>query len=128
MRYCKFDVVALIKDFEKNKRTLASVQEALLVARGYLNTPAAEGESRGEVETYVELLELREHEFRLYVDRVVLGLNDLPEVERNVIKWWLLDNWSDERILYETDIESEEDLRKIKAIALRKFHDVIMPN
>lgn len=127
MRYWEFDVCGLIADFEKNKRTLASVTEALMVARGYLKNPIGET-ARGEVEWYIEMLEMREAEFRMYTDKVILGLNDLPEIERNVLKWWLIDHYSDERIIYESGIENDKELRKIKTIALRKFKEVIMPN
>jgi hypothetical protein len=127
MRYWEFDVCGLIADFEKNKRTLASVNEALIVARGYLKNPIGET-AAGEVERYIEMLEMREAEFRMYTDKVILGLNDLPEIERNVLKWWLIDHYSDERIIYESGIENDKELQKIKTIALRKFKEVIMPN
>ena len=127
MRYWEFDVCGLIADFEKNKRTLASIGEALIVARGYLKNPIGET-TRGEVEWYIEMLEMREAEFRMYTDKVILGLNDLPEIERNVLKWWLIDHYSDERIVYESGIENVKELQKIKTIALRKFKEVIMPN
>lgn len=126
MKYWKFDVRSMIADFEKNKRTLASVTEALIVARGYLKNPM-DDDGRGEVERYVELLELREREYRMYTDMVILGLNDLPEIERNVLKWWLLEHWPNERILYETGIKNAAELDKIKAISLQRFHDVVMP-
>lgn len=130
MRYWQFDVCTLIADFEKNKRTLASVGEALTVARGWLKNPIDPiGETAtGEVERYIEMLEMREREFRMYTDMVILGLNDLPEIERNVLKWWLIEHYSDERIVYESGIENTDELRKIKIIALRKFKQIVMPN
>ena len=126
MKYWNFDVCALIKDFEKNKRTLASVEKALIVARGYLKNPIG-STTVGETERYIELLELRENEYRLYTDMVILGLNDLPEIERQVLKWWLIDHYSDDRIVYETGIKDVLELNKIKKLALAKFHDVVMP-
>lgn len=126
MKYWKFDVCALISDFEKNKKTLASVEEALNVARGYLRDPASET-TRGEVEGYVKMLELRRDEYEWYSDMVILGLNELPEVERNVLKWWLIDNWRDSEIMSNSGIKTKTELNRIKQISLAKFHDIVMP-
>lgn len=122
-----FDVCSLIADFEKNKRTLASIQEAMHVARGYIDNPIG-ATSRGDWEQYVSILELREAEYQMYVDMVIMGLNDLPEVERLVLQWWLIDHYDDERIRSHCGIKNLTELNKIKKLAVTRFTNVVMPD
>lgn len=127
MRYWTFDVCSLIADYEKNKRTLASIQEALRVGRGYIKHPIG-ATSRGDWEQYVGILELREAEYQMYVDMVILGMGDLPEIERLVLQMWLMDGRDDVYIIDHCGIKSGEELRKIKTIAITKFTNIVMPN
>jgi hypothetical protein len=127
MRYWTFDVCGLIGDYEKNKRTLTAIQEAMQVAEGYYNNPIG-ATSRGDWKQYLDVLVLRENEYQMYVDMVALGLNDLPEVERLVLRWWLIDGYSDSEIVSGCGIKSLEELKKIKKIALTKFTNIVMPN
>lgn len=118
---------SLIEDYEKNKRTLGAIQDAMRVAKGYCENPIG-ATSRGDWEQYMKVLQLRENEYQLYVDMVVLGLNDLPEVERLVLKFWLIDHYEDTDIISHCGIKNLEELRKIKKIALTKFTNIVMPN
>lgn len=127
MRYWTFDVCGLIADFEKNKRTLGAIQECIRVARGYYETPIG-STSRGDWEQYLKVLELRESEYQMYVDMVVLGFNDLPEVERLVLQFWLIDHFDDVEIISHCGIKNCEELKRIKKIALTKFTNIVMPN
>ena len=127
MRYWTFDVCNLIADYEKNKRTLGAIQEAMRVAKGYYETPIGTT-SRGDWEQYIKVLTLRENEYQMYVDMVVLGLNDLPEVERLVLTFWLIHHYDDVEIINHCGIASLEELKKIKKIALTKFTNIVMPN
>lgn len=127
MRYWTFDVCNLIADYEKNKRTLTAIQEALKVARGYIKNPIG-STSRGDWEQYCAILELREAEYNMYVDMVTLGLGDLPEVERLVLQWWLIGHHDDVDIIHDCGIKNLEELKKIKKIALTKFTNIVMPN
>lgn len=127
MRYWAFDVKALIADFNKNKRTLASIEEAITVCRGYL-TDSVEEIKTAEIQKYLDQLELKRTEYEWWVDMVILGLNELPEVEREVLSLWLIDHASDRTILTATGIENGYELNRIKNIALGKFHDVVLPN
>ena len=127
MRYWTFDVCNLIGDYPKNKRTLGAIQEAMRVAKGYCENPIG-STSRGDWKQYIEVLQLRENEYQLYVDMVVLGLNDLPEVERLVLKFWLIDHYDDADIVTHCGIKSLEELKKIKKIALTKFTNIVMPD
>lgn len=127
MRYWTFDVCGLIGDYEKNKRTLGAIKEAMRVAKGYYENPIG-ATSRGDWEQYIKVLELRQSEYQMYVDMVVLGLNDLPEVERLVLRFWLIDHYSDNEIVNHCGIKNLGELRKIKKIALTKFTNIVMPN
>ena len=127
MRYWHFDVCELIADYEKNKRTLVSIQEALRVGRGYIEHPIG-STSRGDWEQYVAILELREAEYQMYVNMVALGMGDLPEVERLVLQWWLIDHYEDDAIRQHCGIKNNQELKKIKKIALTKFTNIVMPN
>lgn len=127
MKYWTFDVCNLIADFEKNKRTLGAIQEAMRVARGYYENPIG-STSRGDWEQYLKVLELRENEYQLYVDMVVLGFNDLPEVERLVLQFWLMNHYDDVEIIRHCGIKNLEELKRIKKIALTKFTNIVMPN
>lgn len=127
MRYWTFDVCGLIGDYEKNKRTLGAIQEALKVARGYRDNPIG-ATSRGDWMQYISILELRENEYQMYVDMVILGLNDLPEVERLVLQFWLIKHFDDIDIVNHCGIKNLEELKKIKKIALTKFTNIVMPN
>ena len=127
MRYWTFDVCNLIADFEKNKRTLKAIQDAMRVAKGYYENPIGTT-SRGDWEQYLNVLTLRENEYQMYVDMVVLGLGDLPEVERLVLQFWLIDNYDDAEIISHCGIKNLEELKKIKKIALTKFTNIVMPN
>ena len=126
MKYWDFNVTNLIADFNKNQRTLAGITEGLEYTRRLLKDPLTE-KTEGEVQGYIRMLEMREAEYRWYTDMVILGLNELPEIERNVLKWWLLDHWKDEDIMDACGIRTGEELRRIKNISLTKFHDVVMP-
>ena len=127
MRYWTFDVCNLIADFEKNKRTLGAILEAKRVAKGYYENPIG-STSRGDWEQYLKVLELRENEYQMYVDMVILGFNDLPEVERMVLEFWLINHYDDVEIINHCGIASLEELKKIKKIALTKFTNIVMPN
>ena len=126
MKYWDFNVTNLIADFNKNQRTLAGITEGLEYTRRLLKDPLTE-KTEGEVQGYIRMLEMREAEYRWYTDMVILGLNELPEIERNVLKWWLLDHWKDEDIMEACGIRTGEELHRIKNISLTKFHDVVMP-
>lgn len=126
MKYWEFDAARLIADYNKNQKTLASVEEALIVARGFLKDNITDT-ARGETEKYIELLELREHEYQLYTDMVLLGMNELPEIERNILNWWLIERKDTETILYNTGIKNEVELNRIKEISLAKFKRIVMP-
>lgn len=126
MKYWEFKTQDLIADFDKNKRTLASVLEALGVVNGYVNDPANE-DRQGELEAYKHMLELRRDEYEWYVDMVVLGMNQLPEVERLVLRWWLIDRRRDAEIVELIGCGDVAELNKIKRISLRKFVEIIMP-
>ena len=127
MRYWTFDVCNLIADFEKNKRTLGAILEAKRVAKGYYENPIG-STSRGDWEQYLKVLELRENEYQMYVDMVILGFNDLPEVERMVLEFWLINHYDDVEIINHCGIQSLEELKKIKKIALTKFTNIVMPD
>lgn len=127
MRYWTFDVCNLIADYEKNRRTLGAIQEAMRVAKGYYDNPIG-STSRGDWKQYLDILTLRENEYQLYCDMVALGLNDLPEVERLVLKFWLIDHYNDYEIVEHCGIRSLEELKKIKKIALTKFTNIVMPD
>lgn len=127
MRYWTFDVVQLIADYEKNRKTLAAIQQTRRLAEKYVNSPLG-STTRGDWEQYLKVLDLRETEYQIYVDMVYLGLNDLPEVERLVLKLWLIDRIDDDKIVYQCGIESMGELKKIKKIALTKFTNIVMPN
>ena len=127
MRYWNFDVVQLIADYEKNRKTLAAIQETRRLADKYVKSPIG-ATTRGDWEQYIKVLDLRETEYQLYVDMVYMGLNDLPEVERLVIKYWLIDRFDDSEVLSRCGIESLAELKKIKKIALTKFTNIVMPN
>lgn len=127
MRYWTFDVCNLIADFEKNKRTLVAINEAMRVAKGYYENPIG-ATTRGDWEQYIKVLTLRQNEYQMYVDMVVLGFNDLPEVERLVLQFWLIDHFDDVEIVSHCGIKNLEELKKIKKIALTKFTNIVMPD
>lgn len=127
MRYWTFDVCGLIGDYKKNKRTLTAIQEAMRVAKGYHENPIG-STSRGDWEQYIKILRLRENEYQMYVDMVLLGLGDLPEVERLVLQLWLIDHYDDADIVAHCGIKNLEELKKIKKISLTKFTNIVMPD
>ena len=127
MRYWNFDVVQLIADYEKNRKTLAAIQETRRLADKYVKSPIG-ATTRGDWEQYIKVLDLRETEYQLYVDMVYMGLNDLPEVERLVIKYWLIDRLDDDKIVRQCGIKNLGELVKIKKLALTKFTNIVMPN
>lgn len=127
MRYWTFDVCGLIADYKKNKRTLEAIRDAMAVARGYYKNPIG-STSRGDWEQYLGVLELRENEYALYVNMVDIGLADLPEIERLVLEYWLIDHWDDADIVNNCGIKSLEELKKIKKISLTKFTNIVMPD
>ena len=127
MRYWTFDVCNLIADYPKNKRTLNAIQDAMRVAKGYYETPIGTT-SRGDWKQYIDILTLRENEYQMYVDMVRLGLGDLPEVERLVLQFWLIDHYDDVEIVSHCGIKNLEELKKIKKIALTKFTNIVMPD
>lgn len=127
MRYWSFDVCQLIADYSKNKKTLASIQEAKKVAEGYIENPIG-STSRGDWEQYLSVLLLRENEYQMYVDMVILGINDLPEIERLVLTMWLMDGMDDVYIIDHCGIKNGQELNRIKKLALTKFTNIVMPN
>lgn len=127
MRYWNFDVVQLISDYEKNRKTLQSIQETRKLGEKYRKNPIG-ATTRGDWDQYLEVLELREAEFQLYVDMVLTGLGDLPEVERLVLKYWLIDKVDDTVIVDLCGIKNLTELTKIKKMALVEFTNIVMPN
>ncbi len=127
MKYWKFDVCSLIGDYPNNKKRLIAIEEALQTARGYIENPIG-ATSRGDWEQYVKVLELRLNEYLMYVDMVELGFGGLPEVERLVLKYWLIDGYEDPVIVSHCGIKNLEELKKIKKISLTKFTNIVMPD
>jgi len=127
MRYWTFDVCQLIADYPKNKKTLASILEAKRVAEAYMKHPIG-ATTRGDWGQYLKILELREMEYAMYTDMVVMGLNDLPEVERLVLKYWLIEHMDDPMIVEMCGIKSISELTKIKKLAVTRFVNIVMPN
>lgn len=127
MKYWTFDVVQLIADYPENQKKLAAILEAKRVALGYLENPVG-ATSRGDWEQYLKILELRENEYQLYVDMVIMGINDLPEIERQILKWWLIDGYDDSTIISSLDIKNGTELNKLKKMALTRFTNLVMPN
>ena len=127
MRYWTFDVCSLIADFERNKKTLTAINDAVRLAEGYLENPIG-ATSRGDWQQYLDVLYLRREEYEMYVRMVSVGLGDLPEVERLVLTWWLIGNYDDSDIIEHCGIKNGQELKKIKKIALTKFTNIVMPN
>lgn len=127
MRYWTFDVCSLIADYEKNRRTLSTIKDAIKLSKEYLENPVG-ATTRGDWEQYLSILELREAEYELYCGMVANGLMDLPEVERLVLRWWLIDKYDDDYIIEHCGIKNTSELRKIKKIAITKFTNIVMPN
>lgn len=127
MRYWTFDVCTLIAEYEKNKKTLSAIYDAIKVAEGYLENPVG-ATSRGDWTQYLKILYLRRDEYEMYVSMVARGMSDLPEVERLVLQWWLIGGYDDREIISHCGIENLEELKKIKKIALTKFTNIVMPN
>lgn len=127
MRYWNFDVVQLIADYPKNKKTLATIEVELETTRKFVADPVA-GTDRGEWEVLENILSLRESEYILYCGMVRLGLDDLPEIERLVLQWWLIERYDDDYIVEHLGIANNEELKKIKKIAITKFTNIVMPN
>lgn len=127
MKYWTFDVCQLIADYDSNKKRLAAILEAKKVAEGYYENPVG-ATSRGDWEQYLKILELRENEYQMYVDMVLLGMNDLPEIERQILKWWLMDHYDDKVIISSLDLKNGRELDKLKKMALTRFTNIVMPN
>ena len=127
MRYWNFNVCTLIAEYEKNKKTLSAIYDAIKVAEGYKENPVG-ATSRGDWTQYLKILYLRRDEYEMYVSMVARGMSDLPEVERLVLQWWLIGNYDDREIISHCGIENLEELKKIKKIALTKFTNIVMPN
>lgn len=127
MRYWTFDVVQLIADYNKNRKTLSAIKVELETTRKFVADPVA-GTDKGDWEVLEKILELREAEYEMYCGMVRLGLDDLPEVERLVLRWWLIDRYDDDYIVDNTGIANLGELNKIKKIALTKFTNLVMPN
>lgn len=127
MRYWTFDVVQLIADYPKNRKTLSAIEVELATTRKFVADPVA-GTDKGDWEVLEKILELREAEYEMYCGMVRLGLGDLPEVERLVLEWWLIDRYDDDYIADHAGIANLEELKKIKKIALTKFTNIVMPN
>lgn len=127
MKYWNFDVCQLIADYEKNKKTLAAIQDAVEVAELYLDNPVG-ATTRGDWQQYLKILYLRRSEYDMYVNMVYRGFSDLPEVERRVLEWWLIGDYPDDMIIANLGIENLGELKKIKKIALTRFTNIVMPN
>ena len=127
MRYWNFDVIQLIADYPKNKKTLAAIEVELNTTRKFILNPVT-GTDKGDWEQLEKILELREAEYEMYCGMVSLGLGDLPEIERLVLQYWLLENYSDDHIVEQLGIANLEELKKIKKIALTRFTNIVMPN
>lgn len=127
MKYWTFDVVSLISEYPKNKRTLEAINEALKTARVLRDSPVHTAE-RGDWKQYISILEIRQVEYEMYVDMVVKGFGDLPETERLVLHWWLIDHYDDKVIVENGHIKNLQELQKIKKIAITKFTNIVMPN
>ena len=127
MRYFTFDVCSLIRDYPRNKRTLAAIQTQVKACDKAIVDPIGNTE-KGDWEFLKKRLDRLEAEFQMYVDMVVLGFNDLPEVERLVLQYWLIDNMPDEYIAEHCAIDGVQEVKKIKKIALTRFTNIVAPN
>lgn len=127
MRYWTFDAVQLIADEDKIKRNLISITAQLDTAREMAEHPDEFGVDKSELPLYIELLEMRQHEFQMYLDMITLGMNNLPEAERLILRWWIQEGYDDDFIIEHAAIKSQRELEKIKRISLEKFKRLVMP-
>lgn len=127
MRYWKFDVVQLIHDYPKNQKTLNAIKTELNAARKAIESPIGATTS-GDWRMMVKILEAREAEYEAYVEMVRLGFNDLPEIERLVLKWGIIEGMDDDYLLEHLDIKNKSELKKIMKISLTRFTNIVMPN
>lgn len=127
MRYWNFDVANLIKDYPKNQKTLNAVQKELKAARKFAENPIGKT-TKADWDMMIKILELREAEYIMYTDMVILGFSDLPEVERLVLKLWLIEDYDDEYIVNHTGIKNRGELAKIKKLSLTRFANITMPD
>ena len=127
MRYWTFDVCNLIADYPKNKKQLQAINDAMYVAKGFYENPVGTS-TKGDWAQYIKILQLRQAEYQMYCDMVTTGINDLPEVERLVLKFWLIEGYDDSVIVDHCGIKNITELNKIKKIALTKFTNIVMPD
>lgn len=127
MRYWNFDVVQLIADYPRNKRTLAAIQTELKAAQKAIENPIGATTS-GDWRMMAKILEAREAEYACYCDMVQLGFDSLPEVERLVLKWGIIDGMDDDYLVTHCGIENKTELKKIMKIAITRFTNIVMPN
>jgi len=127
MKYWTFDVIQLIADYNKNQRVVAAVNMEIKNCEMMLDNPIGNS-TRGDWEQMLKILRMRKSEYEMYADMVYIGFNALPEVEREVLKMWLMDGDTDEYIIEHCGIASNGELTKIKKIALTRFTNIVMPN
>lgn len=127
MKYIKYDFIGLIRDYENNNRTLMAVKTQLKIARQQSRKPY-EGTTENEWDNLVNAYSIKEQEYQMYCDLVILGFNGLSEIERNILKWWLQDEKDDDYIMLCSGIQDENELGKMKKFALNRFANIIAPN
>lgn len=120
MKYWKFDVCELIRDYPRNKKTLGLIRKELELCEAMIVSPEMANERESWIR-YAEILRLREIEYDTYVDIVREGLGDLPEVSRNVLTMKLIDEIEDDAIIEHCAIKDSKEYKKIFKIALTQF-------
>lgn len=84
MRYWKFDVINLIRDYESNQNALASIKSQIRLTKSEIKNPFLETDL-AQCEARLKQLETKEIEYQMYVDMVTLGFNVLNEKERTLL-------------------------------------------
>lgn len=85
MKYWKFDVINLIRDYEVNRNALASIRSQIRFTKNEMKNPFLETDI-AKCEARLKQLETKEIEYEMYVDMVTLGFDTLTENERIVLE------------------------------------------
>lgn len=125
MRYWKFDPINLIRDFNRNKNAIASIQLQIKMTKDEIKNPFVETDV-GQCERRLKQLELLLEQYRMYVDWVTLGFNVLEELERKVLELRYIDGL-DVADTGKTLFMPNSKVEKIEKQAILSFSRVVSP-
>ena len=125
MKYWKFDVIGLLRDYHQNQNAVASVRQMIRQTKNEIKNPFVDTDA-AMLKRRIAQLECKEQEYQMYCDLVVMGFNVITEEQRIALEMCYVEGHGITDGAAELDVPARELKQTVKS-ALIDFARVVSP-